>query len=54
MKTYLTQLSTALAKLTSTQAKTDLSAFITLLESASSSNAAAISTAMAKLGTDCP
>ena len=54
MTNYITQLSEALAKVTSTQGKTDLGAFITDLKSASAANAAAIETAIQKLATDCP
>ena len=54
MTTYITKLSEALAQLTSTQGKTDLTAFITDLKSASASNAAKIEAAIQKLATDCP
>jgi hypothetical protein len=53
--TYLTQLNTALAKLTSTQGKTDLGALISALQQATSPSAAGqITTAVGKLSTDCP
>jgi hypothetical protein len=54
MATYITQLSEALAKVTSTQGKADLGAFIADLKTASAANAAAIQAAIQKLSTDCP
>jgi hypothetical protein len=52
---YLTELNTDLAKLTSAQGKADLGAFISALSKPSSaSTQAAVSAALAKLGTDCP
>ena len=54
MATYITQLSEALAKVTSTQGKADLGAFIEDLKTASAANAAAIQAAIQKLSTDCP
>ena len=54
MTNYITQLSEALAKVTSTQGKADLTSFITDLKSASASNATKISADIQKLATDCP
>jgi hypothetical protein len=55
MANYLGQLDTALAKLTSAPAKTDLGALIDALKNASSPSAASqIATTVGKLGSDCP
>lgn len=55
MTKYLKKLGTALGKLTSPQAKTDLTALISALKQANSpSSASAITVAVGKLGTDCP
>lgn len=51
MGQYVGQLNSALAKLTSAQAKTDLGAFISAL---GTSNSTTITSALGKLGADCP
>ncbi len=51
MGQYIGQLNTALSKVTSAQAKTDLGAFISALTSA---NTTSVTSALGKLGADCP
>jgi hypothetical protein len=54
MTAYITQLSKALATVTSAQGKADLGAFINDLKTASAAAATKISAAIQKLATDCP